>query len=90
MCWVSEMWWLIGSAPDFGGRSPWFESGISLIDPGALQGHCVIERYCKSQGRGGNLHLRPKKYKKNTGTVTDPFGSDTDPKHLLKIVNLPV
>ena len=24
-----EMWWLIGSAPDYGGSSPGFESGIS-------------------------------------------------------------
>ena len=28
----SEMWWLIGSAPVFSGRSPWFESSISYND----------------------------------------------------------
>ena len=37
-----EMWWLIGSAPDFWGRSPGFESGISYDDPGALHDHYVI------------------------------------------------
>ena len=30
------MWWLIGSAPDFLGRGPGFESSISHNDPGAL------------------------------------------------------
>ena len=34
------MWWLIGSAPDFWGRCPGFESGISHNDPDALQDHC--------------------------------------------------
>ena len=34
------MWWLIGSAPDFWGRGPGFESGISHNDPDALQDHC--------------------------------------------------
>ena len=37
-----EMWWLIGSAPDFWGRVPGFESGISHNDPDALQDYCVI------------------------------------------------
>ena len=37
-----EMWWLIGSAPDFCGRGSGFESGISHNDPGALHGHCAI------------------------------------------------
>ena len=36
----SEMWWLIGSAPDFWGRGPGIESGISHNDPDALQDHC--------------------------------------------------
>ena len=35
-------WWLIGSAPDFWGRGPGPEFGISHNDPCALQGHCVI------------------------------------------------
>ena len=26
-----EMWWLIGSAPDFWGRGPGFESGMILM-----------------------------------------------------------
>ena len=37
-----EMWWLIGSAPDFWGKGPGFESGVSHKDPEALQDHCVI------------------------------------------------
>ena len=37
-----EMWWLIGSAPDFLGRGPGFESGTSHSDCDALQDHCVI------------------------------------------------
>ena len=37
-----EMWWLIRSTPDFRGRGPGFESGISHNDPGALKDHCVI------------------------------------------------
>ena len=28
-----EMWWLFGSAPDFWGRSPGFESDVSHSDP---------------------------------------------------------
>ena len=35
-----DMWWLIGSALDFWGRGPGFESGISHNDPDALQGLC--------------------------------------------------
>ena len=35
-----EMCWLIASAPDFWGRGPGFESGISHNDPDALQDHC--------------------------------------------------
>ena len=31
------MWWLNGSTPDFWGRGPGFESGISHKDPGAVQ-----------------------------------------------------
>ena len=37
------MWWVIGSAPDFWGRSPGFESGIYHDDPDALQDHCEIK-----------------------------------------------
>ena len=36
-----EMWWFIGSAPDFWGRIPGFKSGISHNDPGVLLDHCV-------------------------------------------------
>ena len=37
------MRWLIGSAPDFRGRDPRFESSISHNDPDELQDHCVIK-----------------------------------------------
>ena len=37
-----EMWWLNGSAPDFWGRGPGFESDISHKDPDVLQDYCVI------------------------------------------------
>ena len=37
-----ETWWLIGSAPDFWGRGPGFESGTSHNDSDALQDHCEI------------------------------------------------
>ena len=37
-----EIWWLIGSAPDFWGRGPGFESGTSHYDSDALQDHCEI------------------------------------------------
>ena len=40
----NEMWWLIGSAPDFWGRDPAFEFGISHKDPDALQDHCEIKQ----------------------------------------------
>ena len=36
-----EMWWLIGSAPDFWGTGPGFKSGMSHNDPYALQDHSV-------------------------------------------------
>ena len=35
------MWWLNGSAPDYWGRGPGFESGISHDDSNALQDYCV-------------------------------------------------
>ena len=35
-------WWLIGSAPNFWGRGPEFESSVSHNDPDALQDHCEI------------------------------------------------
>ena len=44
------MWWLISSAPDFWGRGPGFEFGISHNESDALQDHCVI-MYRKTQGR---------------------------------------
>ena len=37
---LMEMWWLLGSVPDFWGRGPGFESVISLNDIEALQDHC--------------------------------------------------
>ena len=39
---LTEMWRLIGSAPDFWGRGPGFESGISYTYPGVLQDPSVI------------------------------------------------
>ena len=53
-----EMWWLIGSAPDFCGGGPGFESGISHNDPWGAAGS--LSNTVKTQGRGWNLHLRPK------------------------------
>ena len=58
------MWWLNGNAPDFWGKSPGFESGITHNDPDALQDHCVIRK--NVEGREGNLPLRPKKDLKKT------------------------
>ena len=49
--------WLTGSAPDFWGRGPGFESGISHSDPDALQDQCR-----KSQGREGDLPLKKKSF----------------------------
>ena len=39
---AKQMWWLIGSAPDFCGRSPGFESAFYHNDPDGLRDHCVI------------------------------------------------
>ena len=33
---------IVNISPDFRGRGPEFESGISHNDPDALQDHCVI------------------------------------------------
>ena len=52
-------WWLIGSAPDFWGRGPGFESGISHNDPDALPDHCVIMYILRVERV--NLPLRPKR-----------------------------
>ena len=38
------MWWLIGSAPDFWGRGPGFESGVSHNDPDA----CAAGSLCNN------------------------------------------
>ena len=46
---LSEMWWLIGSAPDFWGRGPGFESGTSHNDSDALQDHCEIMQKVSGQ-----------------------------------------
>ena len=37
-----EIWWLIGSAPDFWSRVTGFESRISHNDPDKLQDNCVL------------------------------------------------
>ena len=47
-----KMWWHLASAPDFWGRGPGFESGISHKDPDALQDHFVI--MYKISGQRGN------------------------------------
>ena len=48
------MWWLIGSAPDYCGSGPGFESGIAHS--------CNNSVYTvKSLGSEGNHPLRPKK-----------------------------
>ena len=46
---IKEMWWLIGSAPDFWGSGPGFESGISHSGKNSedRQSPCV---YCKISG----------------------------------------
>ena len=46
------MWWLIGSAPDFWGSGPGFESGIYHNDLDALQDHCEIKQKKISGQRG--------------------------------------
>ena len=56
-----KKWWLIVSALDFWGRGHELESGISLIDPGSLQDHCVI--LYNSQGTEGDRLLRQKNIK---------------------------
>ena len=53
------MWWLIGSAPDFWGRGPGFESGIYHNDPDALQDHC--EKMQKISGKRGQPTPEAKK-----------------------------
>ena len=41
-CLLSWVIFFVGSATDFWGRGPGFESGFSHNDPGALQDHCAI------------------------------------------------
>ena len=59
------MWWLIGSAPDFWGRGPGIESGISHNDPDALHDHCDkvenlrVER--ETYPRGNKRSIKKKK-----------------------------
>ena len=56
-----EMWWLIGSSPDFwGSRGPGFESGISHM----ILGRCrIIVQYCKHlRVEGGTSTWGQKKY----------------------------
>ena len=57
LCPYTGMWWFSGSATDF--RGPGFVSGIHNL-PGLLQD--IFCNTVKSQGKGGDLHLRPKKY----------------------------
>ena len=61
------MWWLIGSAPDFWGRGPGFESGIYHNDPDALQDHCVI--LSKISGKRGEPPPEAKKIYKKKGNT---------------------
>ena len=59
--------------PDFWGRSPGFESGISHNDPGALQDYYEILQNLR---RGGNLHLRQNNNNNNNNNMPnrDPGG----------------
>ena len=45
------MWWFIGSAPDFWGRGPGFESGISINVPDVLQEHCLNVEISGKRGK---------------------------------------
>ena len=52
MWWLMQMWWLVGSAPDFWGRGPGFESGIYHIDPDALQDRCeIMQKISRLRGK---------------------------------------
>ena len=59
-----EMWkmsWLIGRAPDFQDQGPGFEPGNSctmILDPDALQDHCV--KMQKISGERGKPTLETK------------------------------
>ena len=55
-----EMWWLIGSAPDYWGSDPGSNSA-SLTVAKTLRTGRVTVYTVKSRGREGNLPLRPKK-----------------------------
>ena len=57
-----DVQWLIGSAPDFRGRCPGFESGFSHNDPDALQDHCVKEENLRKEREN---YPRNKKRSKN-------------------------
>ena len=59
-----QMWWLIGSAPDFWDRGSGFESGIYHKDSDALQDHCEIKQKISDQ-RGKPTPEAKKDYKKN-------------------------
>ena len=60
---LMQMWWLIGSAPDFCGRGPGFESGIYHYAPDALQEHCEIKQKISWQ-RGKPTHEAKEDLKK--------------------------
>ena len=66
----SEMWWLIGSAPDFLGRAE--VPGSNPESPTMILGAAgTLCNTVNSRGRGGYLHLRPKKYTKINKNYTD-------------------
>ena len=69
--WRCEMCWLIGSATDFWGRGPRFESGISHNDPGALQDHCVILQNLRVEK--GSFTWDQKKYKEKICLNSQPL-----------------
>ena len=84
-----EMWWLIGSAPGFGGRGPGFKSSISHNDPDALQEHCVIDRVdfseCKKQCVvDANIKKEPKLTFYGNELFCGNPGKDSDSTYLTK------
>ena len=58
-----EMWWLIGSSPDYWGSGSGFESGISHSGKTLRTGRVTVYTV-KSRGREGSLPLRSKKKEK--------------------------
>ena len=56
-------WWLIGSAPDFCGRGPWFESVISHNYPDLMRCRIIMNNVenLRVARETGNLPLGQKK-----------------------------